>query len=253
MMTSWQPQVLQVVWFTPTPPGIRADRVFNSIFGFEPQQTNQAAVVTPRTPFYSTAEADYEGNVLRVTVQPGRVDLFAQPFQDNQNPAPFPLLVNGQDTFHWVRRQVEVASAVPDVMRLAVLLTLGAPVDSAAAATDLACATAEVPYRRADGYSDVIVQVNRRMKSGTNPGLEVNRLLRVLSLEIQQMFLGPDGNPVPTSASRSVGNASQWLIDVNSVPADTAFAAGQESALLSEIFDEVARIWGTGSVAALRA
>lgn len=234
----------QLVWFLPPgkalPDAAQIYKTFAEVDA-ETVQTNKAP--SPTAPFLQLAFGSHAGVQFRAIIQANRVDVA---ISENPGVAGNPLLPDSEGLH---QRSIEGALRVSELIesstRVSYVPKFAIEGADSFQADDL---TADlIGVKR--GASDLILQMNRRMKSRTSPGVEINRVLRWASEIVQHYMLNMQ------TGENALLPTMFWFatlqMDINTVPLERGLSSAHQKAVFKEIGEEVDRLRSSPSTSSL--
>ena len=225
----WDVERLQLaVWHTPpSPSGLWAKLV-----GTEPEATD----TRPRERLVQEYGI-YEGNNLRLTLQPQRLDWYIEP---SAPPTPEPkqhvALISVDRTLPLLQRALAVSlSELDTIVRLAAVIHLIHAVDNIShgmAKLDKYLPELNLKER---GDQDFIYQINRRQRSPSTRHVFFNRIAtwRLDRIQTGIVQMGPAQEPTVSKFDPIL--ACRLSLDMNTVPSPSAIAKTRMPKLFEEL------------------
>jgi hypothetical protein len=247
-MAIWPLQSLQIAWFLTSVEGIRAQAVFEAIFGEEPQNIQTNKLPNPANPFFGVASGAVDGIQGQVQVQPGRVDLVLTP--PNDDPTQDLPLFDAHTTISKIVEQIKKPS-FPPAFRCAMVANLAHPAPDLQAAADIFVQTTGITLPMSD-VSDLILQLNRRKHLSST--IELNRLMRYSIANFQSFVIemipniGMPGQTVPISKQTF---ATMLALDFNTVPNGKTFEGEEINTIFDQAATELLRVATIGTPSGL--
>jgi hypothetical protein len=244
---AWGVQSLQAVWFTTGQPiTIPTNDLYQAIAG-------APAAATQTLPIGNISMAMGNAGTLafafRLQVAPARVDYFLVPPPPQSSSATaqlnFPPNIDAVvDEF--VQQLHRGSPLIGDAIRVALVTNIAEQTSDTedAIATISAQTGLTIPFN--DG-SDLVLQINRRLKSNSVPGTEINRIIKWSAEEVQT--IGVIAGSAPAFARAVLATITT---DLNIIPTNRPYPPAEQIAIFDEMAIETKRLSAAKTLGALQ-
>jgi hypothetical protein len=237
----WGVQSLQAAWWVPSGLSTSAGDIYQALMG-----TAAASVQTnPSQRVESAVGADAQ-RVFRVQLQPGRLDVFQTPLP-HLGSSIFPLFSDLRLTMQDFQQRLVAATRIAgNVLRLALLVTISEPAPGWDQATSalLSKLGITLPFQ---GGQELIFQINKRKELSSITGQEINRIMKWVAENVQQVSVGTGGAPTIDSVFLST-----LSVDINTITQSSrTFTPAEQNHIFQEMSIEAERLCQTNALSAL--
>ena len=252
ILSVWNAQSVQAVFFVATTEGLKADDIFQKIWETEPETSTRNKVPRPDNPFLSVAAGQVADFASEIQVQPGRVDIHVVAVAEHEEPG-F-ATINAENAIRDLAQRVGAVNAISvPIVRLALVSNLLNPTDNLDSANNIIFNL--LGFDPQITGTDITFQFNSRKPFGFESSLAMNRLLRYQALSFQQFAISIGNgnfsqNPVPVGPPPTFGVS--LVVDLNTAPDGRFIESKNIAPIFEEFASEALRIGETGQLKALK-